>query len=77
MLTHGARRGLLVCGRLQRGNANFGSVFRTQLNATRFINDVQQHADVYTGHIEHLLHYPVDYHFYPKRRWLPHETPVF
>jgi HAD superfamily 5'-nucleotidase-like hydrolase len=61
----------------QRTNQNFGSVFRTQLNATCFINDVQQYADVYTGNIENLLHYPIDYSFYPKRRWLPHETPVY
>ena len=60
--------------RAQLFNVHFGSVFRTQNDATAFAFAVKQYVDVYTAHIDHLLQTTGCHRFYPTRRGLlPHE----
>ena len=55
-------------------NPQFGSVFRTYHNATYFSRRLNRFADVYMSSVENLLHYPLNYTFYPRRTALPHEV---
>jgi len=54
-------------------NPKFGSVFRTQRNATYFSGRLLQYADIYTSNITNLNNYSLKHKFYPRRGVLPHE----
>ena len=55
-------------------NANFGSVFRTEIHPSQFAFSVQRYVDIYTSRLENMLEYPDNYTFYPQYQRLPHET---
>ncbi|CAH1245363.1 NT5DC3 [Branchiostoma lanceolatum] len=54
-------------------NPQFGSLFRTHHNPTYFSRRLMRFADIYTSSVANLLHFPIDYTFYPRRSALPHE----
>ena len=48
-------------------------MFRTYHNSTSFSRRMTRYADIYTSSLENLLNYSVDFHFFPRRNFLPHE----
>uniref|UniRef100_A0A8C5MBL6 5'-nucleotidase domain-containing protein 3 n=1 Tax=Leptobrachium leishanense TaxID=445787 RepID=A0A8C5MBL6_9ANUR len=58
-------------------NKQFGSIFRTDHNATYFLRRLSRFADLYMESLSCLLNYDLHYTFYPKRTPLQHEVPVW
>ncbi|XP_030070514.1 5'-nucleotidase domain-containing protein 3 [Microcaecilia unicolor] len=58
-------------------NGQFGSIFRTDHNATYFLRRLSRFADIYMASLSCLLNYDLHYTFYPRRTPLQHELPVW
>lgn len=57
-------------------NSNFGSVFRTNTNNSRFFYELCQFADIYTSDPTNFLSYSHNHTFYALRTSFPHEVPM-
>jgi HAD superfamily 5'-nucleotidase-like hydrolase len=69
------RRSILRRNLLRMFNRHYGSVFRTTSHRTKFFFEVSRFADLYTGSVANFLNYPLNYCFYSKRSFFPHEVP--
>ncbi|CAH2277536.1 5 -nucleotidase domain-containing 3 [Pelobates cultripes] len=58
-------------------NKQFGSIFRTDHNATYFLRRLSRFADLYMESLSCLLNYNLHHTFYPKRTPLQHEVPIW
>ena len=54
-------------------NLRFGSVFRTEKNATYFSRRLATYSNLYMSSLDCLMNYSLDYTFIPRRQSLPHE----
>jgi len=61
---------------LQMFNSHFGSVFRTSSHRTAYFFLMSRFADIYCSDISCFLNYPLNYCFYAKRSFFPHEPGV-
>lgn len=68
---------LLRCVTKALFNAQFGSIFRTFHNPTYFSRRLVRFSDLYMASLSCLLHYRVDFTFYPRRTPLQHEAPLW
>ncbi|XP_039269537.2 5'-nucleotidase domain-containing protein 3-like [Styela clava] len=57
-------------------NKRFGSVFRSNLQASYFSSRMCRIADIYTSSVCNLAYYNTDHFFFPFRGTLPHEIVV-
>jgi HAD superfamily 5'-nucleotidase-like hydrolase len=57
-------------------NVNFGSLHRTYGHPSMFSHLMLRFAHIYTSKIDNLMHYPLDFTFYPERFYLPHDVRV-
>ena len=56
-----------------RHNVHWGSIFRTEHEASHFAAQVRDFACIYTGRVSNFLYYPVDKYFQVRPEVMPHE----
>jgi HAD superfamily 5'-nucleotidase-like hydrolase len=55
-------------------NANWGSLFKERADKSRFGEQVDAFACIYSARASHLLYYPINKYFQPPKGFMPHES---